>query len=92
MQEGAQEGKYKFKGKFKAGYDDRRHNFTNEECRRGYAAAEQSLEARFPGRGHFLLCAIVGAKPWHTLPEMQALMQRDEPLSDAEAVQMFARE
>lgn len=88
MQEGAQE----YKGKFKPGHDPRRHTFTREECQKGYAAAEASLEARFPGQGHFLMCALLKCKPWHQLPEIQHLIRRDEPLTDDEAVRMFARE
>ncbi|HLV81465.1 MAG TPA: hypothetical protein VKT32_14360 [Chthonomonadaceae bacterium] len=59
-------------GWFQPGYDPRRHEFTLEECReggiKGYQAAWQSLERRFPGCDpHFLLCAILGSKPWYML-------------------------
>jgi len=61
------------RGRFAPGPDPRRHQFTIEECKRGgikgYEAAWQSLERRFPGCDpHFLLCAILGSKPWYTLP------------------------
>jgi len=60
-------------GPAQTGPDPRRHQFTLEECRRGgmkgYEAAWQSLERRFPGCDpHFLLCAILGSRPWYTLP------------------------
>ncbi len=81
------------RGQFRAGPDPRRHRFTPEECRRGFQAAEESLARRFPGADpHFLMCALIGSKPWHTLPEMQRLLDRDEPISDAEALRLFCRE
>lgn len=80
-------------GRFRTGEDPRRHRFTREECCRGYEAAWQSLERRFPGCDpHFLLCALIGSRPWHTLPEVHALLERDEPLTDAEALRLFGRE
>lgn len=80
------------KGKFKEGEDARRHKFTREECQKGYQNAINSLLRRFPGCDpHFLMCAIVGTTPWHKLPEIQYLMQRDEPLTNAEALRLFAR-
>ena len=78
------------KGKFQKGPDARRHTFTSEECRRGYAAAYASLLRRFPTCDpHFLMCAIIGSKPWHTLPQVQYLLERDEPLRDTDLVAHF---
>lgn len=80
------------KGQFRRGYDPRRHVFTQAECVKGFQAAEKSLMRRYPDCDpHFLLCAIIGSKPWHTLPEIRRLMDRDEPVSDAEAILLFAR-
>lgn len=84
-------------GRFRPGFDPRRHIFTSEECHRGgvlgYKAAWESLEQRFPGCDpHFLLCAIIGSKPWHTLPNVRTLLERDEPPDDAEMRRLFARE
>jgi len=80
-------------GRFRPGYDPRRHYFTREECQRGYRAAMESLERRFPGcDAHFLMCAIIGSRPWHTLPEIRQLLERDEPPDDEEACALFARE
>lgn len=60
-------------GRFRKGDDPRRHRFTREECRRGYEAAWKSLDRRFPGCDpHFLLCALCGSKPWHTLTKTEA--------------------
>ena len=62
------------KGHFQKGHDPRRHQFTQEECReggiKGFQAAWESLEKRFPGCDpHFLLCAILKSKPYtHFLP------------------------
>jgi len=50
-------------GHFQAGYDPRRHTFTKEECRKGFQAAEASIERRFPGAdSHFIMCALIGSK------------------------------
>jgi hypothetical protein len=57
-------------GHFQAGYDPRRHTFTREECRRGFQAAEESIERRFPGAdSHFLMCAIIGSKAGYGWPK-----------------------
>ncbi len=83
----------KYGGKFRSGYDPRRHVFTRAECQRGYWAAWESLERRFPDCDpHFLLCAIIGSRPWHTLPEIRRLLERDEPLDEMETCALFARE
>lgn len=80
-------------GRFRPGPDPRRHTFTREECRRGYEAAWESLERRFPGCDpHFLLCAIMGSRPWHTLPVIRALLERDEPCTEEEMAALFARD
>ena len=84
-------------GAFKPGHDPRRHELTQEERRRGgiagFAAAWKSLETRFPGCDpHFLLCAIMGSKPWHKLPEIQYLLQRDEPIRADAALERFMRD
>ena len=56
------------RGKFQKGDDPRRHKFTRAECQKGYQAAWQSLERRFPGCDpHFLMCAIISSRPWHLL-------------------------
>ena len=82
-----------YRGRFKPGHDPRRHIFTREECERGYQAALESLDRRFPGCDpHFLMCAIIGSRPWYTLPMFRELADRDEPLDDARAVRLFARE
>jgi hypothetical protein len=78
------------RGKFKPGFDARRHVFTREECRRGYAAAWESLERRFPGCDpHFLLCAIIGSRPWYTLPEVEGITGDED---DTEILRRFVRE
>jgi hypothetical protein len=82
-----------FYGKFKPGPDPRRHVFTREECMRGYHAAIASLERRYPGCDpHFLMCAIMGSRPWYRLPQIRALMSRSKPLDDAEIWRLFARD
>ena len=59
----------KNRGWFQRGQDSRRHTFTREECRRGFKAAEESLQRRYPGCDvHFLMCAIIGCKPWNEAP------------------------
>ncbi len=81
------------RGQFRKGYDPRRHIFTLEECRRGYQAACRSLERRYPGCDvHFLMCALIGSRPWHTLPEFRRLLARDEPPSEKEVQRLFCRE
>ena len=81
------------RGRFRPGDDPRRHRFTLEECRRGFRAAEESLARRFPGCDtHFLMCAIIGSKPWYTLPVFKELLERDEPIDDETAYRLFCRE
>lgn len=80
----------KYGGKFKAGYDPRRHVFTREECVRGFQAAEASLQRRFPGCDtHFLMCAIIGSKPWYTLPIITSLTGNE---TEEDIARLFGRE
>ena len=80
------------KGRFQQGEDSRRHKFTREECVRGFKAAEKSIAERYPGCDpHFMMCAMIGSRPWHTLPEIQALLQ-DGPISEEEFERRFCRE
>jgi len=37
-----------YRGRFKKGYDPRRHIFTREECSDGFWAAIESVAARYP--------------------------------------------
>jgi hypothetical protein len=80
------------KGRFQKGSDPRRHTFTREECIKGFLAAEASIARRYPGCDpHFMMCALIGSRPWNTLPQIRDL--RDcGPLSDEEALRRFGRE
>jgi hypothetical protein len=52
------------KGRFQKGHDPRRHTFSREECQRGFVAALESIERRYPGAdGHFIMCGLIGSKP-----------------------------
>jgi hypothetical protein len=37
-----------YRGRFKKGYDPRRHTFTKEECSAGFWAAVESIITRYP--------------------------------------------
>ena len=37
-----------YRGRFQKGFDPRRHQFTTEECQRGFWAAIDSIVARYP--------------------------------------------
>jgi hypothetical protein len=77
-------------GHFQKGHDPRRHTFTREECERGFKAAEESIARRYPGCDpHFMMCAMIGSKPWFLLPEITALLR---PLDDEEALALFGRD
>lgn len=80
-------------GAFRKGHDERRHEFTREECRKGgvigYQRATESLLRRYPGCDpHFLMCAIVGAKRWYELPQVQSLTGQE---TSVELFATFAR-
>lgn len=83
-------------GRFRPGYDPRRHCFTREECQRGFRAAEESLSRRYPGCDtHFLMCAIIGSRPWFLLPNLTALIAEVNAganYTDAEIAARFASE
>lgn len=84
------------RGRFAPGYDPRRHTFTREECQRGFQAAEESIARRYPGCDpHFLMCAMIGSRPWFLLPQITALIGEIEAgatFTDAEIAARFARE
>ena len=60
-------------GWFRPGDDPRRHQFTREECERGYQAAMESIARRYPGCDpHFMMCAMIGSKPiYHFWPKWE---------------------
>lgn len=84
------------RGRFQPGHDPRRHIFTREECQRGFKAAEESIARRYPGCDpHFLMCAIIGSKPWFLLPQITCLLGEIEAgatLTEREIALRFACE
>jgi len=60
-----------YRGRFKKGYDPRRHRFTQEECSAGFWAAIESVAARYPdavdSAGRHMVCkllpALIARKP-----------------------------
>lgn len=53
------------KGRFKKGYDPRRHKFTQQECSDGFWAAVESIIARYPDAimkdGRHMVCNFMKA-------------------------------